>query len=118
MPQRILDSTSIVRSTLQLTQRPAPFSPDPERLTDVRQYAVTVGPEVTDIRRALLFLTPTSNDSVLTTPVDSGVRNFEMINLVRAWRTTSPTRTPRAFALRSASEGHDARQADFFSNDA
>jgi hypothetical protein len=118
IPSRILDSTSIVRATLQLTQRPAPFSPDRDSLTNVRQYAVTVGPEVTEIRRALLFLTSSTSDSVLMTPVDSGVRNFEMIGLVRAWRNTSPTRTPRAFALRSASEGHDARQADFFSNEA
>ena len=51
-------------------------------------------------------------------PADSGVREFEMIGLVRAWKNTSPTRTPRAFALRSATEGHNGRQADFFSNEA
>jgi hypothetical protein len=118
IPSSILDSSSVVRATLLLTQRPNPFSPEPNDSTLLQQFAVTSGAAVTDVARALLFLTISTSDSVRLAAADSGVRSFEMIGLVRAWRATTVDRTPRAFALRAATEGHLARQVDFFSNEA
>lgn len=118
IPSSILDSSSVVRATLSLTQRPNPFSPDPRDSISLQQFAVTAGPTVTDVSRALLFLTSSTLDSVRLAAADSGVHSFEMIGLVRAWRSTSVSRTPRALALRAATEGHLARQIDFFSSKA
>lgn len=118
IPSSILDSSSVVRATLFLTQRPNGFSPEPNDSVSLQQFAVTSGAAITDLARALLFLTSSTSDSVRLAAADSGLRSFEMIGLVRAWRSTSVDRTPRAFALRSATEGHLARQIDFFSNEA
>jgi hypothetical protein len=118
IPSDILDSASVVRATLFLTQQPSPFSPDATDSVGIQQFAVTAGPAVTDLSKALLFLNVSSADTVKVVAADSGLREFEMIGLVRAWRSTSLQRTPRAFALRSATEGHLARQADFFSTEA
>jgi hypothetical protein len=121
IPSSILDSASIVRATLLLTQRPSPFSPDSRDTVSLQQFAVTAGPSVTDISRALFFLSICAicrGDSVHFVPADSGVRAIEMIGLVRSWRSTNPNRTVRAMALRSAREGEDGRHADFFSIEA
>lgn len=118
IPSSILDSSSVVRATLFLTQRPNGFSPEPNDSVALQQFAVTSGAAVTDIARALLFLTISTGDTVRMAAADSGLRSFEMIGLVRAWRATSVLRTPRAFALRSETEGHLARQVDFFSSEA
>lgn len=118
IPTNILDSSSVVRATLLLTQRPNAFSPDALDTVTIEQFAVTAGPTVTDVARALLFLTSSTTDSVPLVAADSGVRAFEMIGLVRAWRNTKPDRTPRAFALRSRTEGQSGRQVDFFSLEA
>jgi hypothetical protein len=118
IPSDILDSASVVRATLFLTQRPSPFSVDATDSVAIQQFAVTAGPAVTDLSKALLFLNVSSTDTVKFAAADSGLREFEMIRLVRAWRSTSPERTPRAFALKTETEGHLARQADFFSTEA
>ena len=49
---------------------------------------------------------------------DSGERDFEMISLVRAWRSTTVARTPRALALRATTESLTPGQIDFFSIEA
>jgi hypothetical protein len=118
IPSDILDSASVVRATLFLTQRPSPFSPDVTDSVAIQQFAVTAGPAVTDLSKALLFLNVSSTDTVKFAAADSGLREFEMIKLVRAWRSTSAERTPRAFALKTETEGHLARQVDFFSTEA
>ena len=51
-------------------------------------------------------------------PADSAVKTFELINLIKAWRLTDTSITPRAIALRSATEGVDGRFVDFFSIEA
>jgi hypothetical protein len=121
IPTRILDSSNVVRATLQLTQRPNSFSPQATDTIAIQHLKVTAGAAVTDIARALLFLDRIRfrfNDSILVTAADSGVREFEMIHLARDWRGTSPDTTPRAVALRATREGELARQVDFFSLEA
>jgi hypothetical protein len=118
IPSDILDSSSIVRASLLLTQRPNSFAPDANDTIAIQQYAVTSGPTVTDVARALVFVSLSRPDSVYLVSADSGQRSVEMIGVVRAWRATTLPHTPRAFALVSAAEGKSPRQADFFSSEA
>jgi hypothetical protein len=119
IPSRIIDSSNVVRATLLLTQRPNGFSPGPRDSVAIEQFTVTAGPAVKDLSRALLFLTtPSKTDSTRLVAADSGTRSLELISLVRAWRTTSPDRTPRALALRTTTESLTGGQLDFFSMEA
>ena len=119
IPSRILDSSNVVRATLMLTQRPNGFSPGPRDTVALQQFIVTAGPAVGDVSRALLFLTGLGkSDSTRLVAADSGERDFEMISLVRAWRSTTVARTPRALALRATTESLTPGQIDFFSIEA
>ena len=119
IPSRILDSSNVVRATLFLTQRPNGLAPGPRDSVALEPFTVTAGPAVTDIARALLFLTSLGKtDSTRLVAADSGTRSFELINFVRAWRSTTAERTPRALALRVTTESLTAGQIDFFSIEA
>jgi len=117
IPAHIVDSSVIVRAQLLLTQRPNPTAAAALDSGAIQPYALSAGGSITDLRRAMFFLSA-SFDSVRMVPADTGVRNFEIIQVVRAWRGTDPARTPRAIALRSTTEGFSAWQVDFFSNEA
>jgi len=119
IPPAILDSSNVVRATLILTQRPNAFAPEANDTVSVGQFGVIAGPTVTDLTRALLFLSRLDiRDSVRVVSSDSAVRTFEMIDWVRAWRGTKPEKTPRAMAIATTTEGENARQVDFFSIEA
>jgi hypothetical protein len=115
IPSKILDSSSIVRATLILTQKPnaAPFLP-----TDTAglvPFELGSGSTITDLRLALIFLY-VGMDSAGMAPQDSGARTFEMIDAIRRWRFTTQGRTPRALALRATQEGTSGWQVDFYSH--
>ena len=118
IPSSILDSSSVVRATLQLTQRPAPFSPDAQDTVRVDQFGVVASPAVTDLTRALAFIDQLRPDSLRIVPADSGLREFEIIDWVRVWRGTKESKTPRALALAFRQEGKVGSVADFFSIEA
>lgn len=119
IPLSILDSSNVVRATLFLRQRPNDFSPDPADTVGLGHFGVTAGSTITDLTRALFFLQRLSNrDTLRVVASDTGVRSFEMIDWVRAWRGTNPLRTPRAMALATTKEGENAGQVDFFSIEA
>ena len=117
IPSRIIDSTTIVRASLLLTQTP-------NRRLDQRDsiyvypVAVLSAPVITDIGSALQFLGPTGQfglDSVRLAPSDSGARSFEIVGLVRTWRNQTTNVSPRSVALRSGAEGQLPAEFDFFS---
>jgi hypothetical protein len=118
IPSRIIDSTDIVRATLELTQVPSPFAPRPADTIGVQQFAVSASANVEDLARALQLLVTARTDTVPMLSTDSGKRSFEMLEQVSFWRSTSPTKTPRAMALRLLNEGQVPGQADFFSIEA
>lgn len=119
IPSQILDSGSVVRATLMLTQRPNGLSPDSKDTVAIQPYLVAASAKVPDISRALLLLTGfCSMDSVRLVPADTGARTFEVIAAVRCWRGTKPGESPRALALTSTSEGGVPRLIDFFSLEA
>jgi hypothetical protein len=117
VPSHIVDSTTIVRASLLLTQVP-------NRRVDQRDsvyvfpLAVLAAPVVTDIASALQFLGGNGQfglDSVRMAPSDSGLRSFEIAGLVRTWRSQPLTVSPRSIALRSGAEAQLPAQFDFFS---
>lgn len=117
VPSRIVDSTTVVRASLELTQVPNRRVD----LTDsvfVYPLAVLAQPTVTNIANLLQFLGTTGQfglDSLSLAPADSGLRSFEIVGLVRTWRGQSTTVSPRSIALRSGGEGSVPAEIDFFS---
>ena len=119
IPQFLIDSTDIVRATLELTQRPNPAAPQSMDTTTVRELRVVASREVTDVHRRLLFADRFRElDTLALVAADSGLRQFEMIDLVQSWARTTPERTPRSLALRVPTEGILPKFIDFFSNEA
>lgn len=119
IPQFLIDSTDIVRATLQLTQRPNPDAPQAMDTTTVRELRVVASREVTELHRRLLFAERfRERDTLALVAADSGLRQFEMIDLVQSWAGTTAERTPRSLALASPTEGLMPKFIDFFSNEA
>lgn len=117
VPSRIVDSTTIVRASLLLTQVPNRRI-DPVDSFYVYPLAILAAPVVTDVATALQFLGANGQfglDSLLLAPGDSGVRSFEIAGLVRTWRGQTLNVSPRSIALRSGAEGQRPGQIDFFS---
>jgi hypothetical protein len=117
VPSHIVDSSTVVRASLLLTQIP---NRRVARTDSVYVYpnAVLAQPTVTDVRAALGFLGVNGQfglDSLLLAPGDSGVRSFEIVGLVRTWRLQPTSASPRTVGLRTGNEGGVAGQIDFFS---
>jgi hypothetical protein len=118
IPARILDSSTVLRATLLLTQQP-------NRAIDIGDsvlvlpYMVNAGEEVTDIGRAATLLSVFPVDTVRLAPGDSGLRQIEVAAAVRAWSTVNnPFRQQRAIVLLSNDEGRGPFDAHFFSLEA
>jgi hypothetical protein len=112
-----VDSTTVVRASLLLTQSPNRRL-DPHDSVYVYPLAVLAGPAITDVASLLQFVGSAGQfglDSVRLAPADSGVVSFEIVGLVRTWRGQSTTISPRSVALRSAVEGQAPGEIDFFS---
>lgn len=117
IPSSILDSSAVVRATLEMTQRPALFSPESRDTVQVAHFGVVASPALTDLSRALLFIDrlPSTPDTLKVVPADSGKREFEIIGWVRIWKGTTASKTPRALALALPDEGLSGSVVDFFS---
>jgi hypothetical protein len=121
IPASIVDSSTIVRATLQLTQRPTPNGVNRTDTVVVFPVALASGPTVTDIFTLLQFLSPPLSfglGSSSSVPRDSGLKAIEVVSLVRSWRGVSADVNPRAIALRSGSEWLRPGELTFFSTDA
>lgn len=109
LPPRIVDSSTVVRATLLLNQVPNPVSPDAHDTASVWPQAILASAAVTDLSRALQLVSPVGAVGLDTlerfTPADSGLRQFEMVQLVRAWSTSLLATDPRALAVRAQFEG-------------
>ncbi len=119
VPSRFIDSSTIVRATLQLVQRPAAGA---ERVDTVQLESdiVLADQSITDLRRAADLSAPRSAfavDSLRLSPADSGTRVLSLINVVRAWRNL-PASTQRALVFRAGFEGSQTSALRFFSREA
>lgn len=122
VPGRIIDSTTIVRATLNLTQAPVPFGGSNDSIT-VKAQAVLASPLVTDLRRAASILGSAGigiYDSLLVAPADSGVRTIEMYALLRSWSAQSAllNAPPRSVVLRAAAESLHPAEVRFYGTNA
>jgi hypothetical protein len=118
IPSRIVDSTSIVRASLLLTQTPNRRLNAKDSVF-IFPVPIVAAPLVSDIKTALQFLGGRGQlglDSLKLAPGDSGVRSFEIVGLVRSWRLTDSTVSPRTLALASGSEGSVPQEINFFSS--
>jgi hypothetical protein len=115
-----VDSTTIVRASLLLTQAP-------NRRLDVHDtvivypLAILAAPSVTDIASQLQFVAAPGFlglDSLILSPGDSGPRAFEIAGLARTWRGQPLTVSPRTLALRSSAEAGFPAEIDFYSTSA
>ena len=117
LPSRIMDSSNILRATLELTQRPVVSVDDTAKLT-IYPLVVTAGKHITDLARSA-FLTNAPNagfDSVQFAPGDSGVRQIEIVNALRAWSLPISGSAQRGLVLRAGPESLDPRFVSFFSS--
>lgn len=119
VPARLADSTTIVRATLELVQRPARGVSATDTVT-LRPQGVVATDTVRDVSRAAnLVASPSvlALDSLRLAPSDSGRRSISLVALVRAWRALPPG-TQRALVLRAQEEGVQAGELRFFSSEA
>ena len=126
LPARITDSTTVVRATLILNQRAAPGYGFTDSILVGSQVVVATA-EVTDLAKAALITdtlpgrTPPSVfglSSIRIPPGGEGERHFDIVNVVRFWRSTTAERVPQAIVLRSSNEATSILEARFYSREA
>lgn len=117
IPGRIIDSSNVLRATLELTQRPVAGVDDTTKLT-IFPLLVTASTNITDVgRSAFLTNAPGAGfDSVQFIPGDSGVRQIEIVNALRAWSLSVSKTAQRAIVLRAGPESMDPRFVSFYSS--
>ncbi len=118
VPRWLLDSTTIVRATLQLTQVPQRGFDQGDSVTVVGQ-AVAATNLIRDLYRSSQILLPPGvfiADSIRVAPADSGVRSLEINGLLRVWNTSaSLSESPqRAIVLLQHEEGLHGAEVRFF----
>jgi hypothetical protein len=118
IPSHIVDSSTIVRASLILTQRPIPYGDLRDTMT-IHAQVVLAGPQVTDLRRAANIISaPGLNvqDSLLISPRDSGQKIIDMFLLLRSWASQDALLypPPRAIVLRASPENVLPFEASFF----
>jgi len=117
IPQWLLDSTTIVRATLQLTQSPLRGFDQADSVTIVGQ-AVAATNLITDLYRSSQILIPAGMfiiDSIRVAPADSGMHTLEMNSLVKVWKADTSVISPqRAIVLLQHEEGLHGGEVRFF----
>jgi hypothetical protein len=118
IPPRIIDSSTVVRASLLLTQAPNPQSPGAKDTLTLRVVPVLASTRITDVEHALGFLSGANVDTLRVVPKDSGDKRIEMVNIVRSWKGSDTTLTPQAIAILANLESELASRVYFFSSTA
>jgi len=119
IPPIVLDSVQVIRATLRLVQRPSRALGAVGDTLSLVVNPVIAGPNITDLNTASQFIGSPAGfgiDTLKLAPRDSGLREIELVNLVRVWRALGTTNTPRAIVLRAPQEGELAGELNFFSS--
>ena len=119
IPSRLVDSTTVVRATLILTQIPTSSVDASDSLT-IYPHVVRAAVELTDVAKSAGILNPPSLeiDSLRVRPSDGGQRFIEMVGAMRSWQALGPTTLQRAIVLRAQTEGASAPVVLFHSSKA
>ncbi|MEP6781623.1 MAG: hypothetical protein ABJC26_17115 [Gemmatimonadaceae bacterium] len=118
VPSFIVDSSTVVRAELLLTQRPSPGVDRTDSIAIVPLISTSTT-LVTDIRRAIdLAAEGVFNglDSLRLVPGDSGTKKLSVLPVVRTWAIL-PNNIFRAIVLRSSNEGAELGEARFYSSE-
>ena len=119
LPTKLIDSATVVRATLILTQVPAASVDASDTLT-IYPQVVRAAKTLTDVGRAAGFLNVPGLeiDSLRVLPTAEGQRAIEMVGALREWKAVGPDALQRAIVLRLANEGSSAQTAMFYSSEA
>ena len=118
LPRYFVDSATIVRAELLVTQVSSPHA----RATDsvfIETLIPTSSEVVTDVRRILDFSVASSFvglDSTKFKPTESGQKSINVLGIVRNWRFL-PTNVPRGIGLRVLIESSDPADIRFVSTE-
>jgi hypothetical protein len=119
IPTRLIDSATVVRATLLLTQLPATSVDATDTLT-IYPQVVRAALTLTDVGRSagILNIPGLEIDSLRIRPSDGGQRAIEIVGALREWKAVGTTSLQRAIVLRSSTEGASAPAALFYSSEA
>jgi hypothetical protein len=127
IPARITDSTTVVRASLVLTQKPTSTYGFADSIIVAPQVVIATK-EITDLAKAVLITdtlpgrTPPSIftlPSLRFPPTGNVERHFDIADVVRRfWLSASSERVPQAIVLRSTLEGIAPVEAQFYSMEA
>jgi hypothetical protein len=119
LPSLLVDSATVVRATLLLTQLPG-ATPDEADTMLVQPNIVVAGGVVADPGRAAQIFSSTlvTMEPLVTHPQDTGVKEVEVAPVFPAWALQNETNFPRAIVLRSGQENLSPQQALFYSSEA
>lgn len=119
IPSYIIDSSIVIRATLELTQYSSDGIAVPSDTLRLLPAVVLAGPLVKDPYRAsqILGINVFNLGVSYTTPyaADTAVEVFITGALTRVWLAQDSLQLPRAITLLSASEGGSIKQAIFYS---
>ena len=120
LPSRIVDSSTVVRATLYLTQVPMRTSTSAQDSLTMYPFAITAGTVLTDIPRLLRLVNVNTlaSDSLRLVPSDSGQKRMELVGIVRVWKNIKAEQTQRALVLVGGNESVNPATAAFFSSSA
>ena len=119
VPANLIDSGTIVRAELLLTQRPSSFGNAGDSVGLVPMVPTTTD-VVTDVRRILELSAEGTFAALEATPLvprDSGLRVINVLSLVRSWSGIQADQ-PRALAFRINGEGAQPAELRFHSSEA
>jgi hypothetical protein len=118
VPAFILDSSTILRATLFLTQKPNRASGAVDTLV-IYPRLVTASETVTDVGRSAELVTPEgfNFDSLTLVSSDSGLRSIEIVNALLRWAFFAELKAQRAVVLTASLEGALPGEVIFFSTE-
>lgn len=119
VPSFILDSSTVLRATLFLTQRPNRASTEVDTVV-VYPRLVTASESVTDVGRAAELVTPPgfAFDSLTLVSSDSGLKSIEIVNALLRWGFFTEQKAQRAVVLAASLEGALPGEIIFYSTEA
>ena len=120
VPPILVDSVTVIRASLQLTQVPGRTTSATRDSVSIYTQPVLASPAITDVGTASQFLGAPGLygiDSVRFGANQSGVRTIELVNLLRFWRAAGLDNTTRAVVLRASEEGSLPGELNFVSTE-
>jgi hypothetical protein len=114
LPSRIVDSSTVVRASLLLTQLPY-RGPGAADTLAVDVHPTLSSAAVTNVRQIVSLIGPPGLGAVRRLPSDSGLVEVEVADLLRQWRAAGVDSTLRSLVLRAPLEQATSSELRFAS---